>query len=157
MEEIIKDIIASPQFLENTAWCTRDVEENEVIVKQGELGDALYYVIEGSLSVISQVELAEHRNIKPGIFTMTKGDVFGEASLHQAGIRMATVSAISTAKLIQINGEKLAIYLDAHPIIGYLFYKKLFAILISRLDKANHRVEHLMAWGLKAHNIEQHL
>ena len=58
---------------------------------------------------------------------------------------------------VEIDGEQLSRYLDAHPEIGYRVLKTLFAIVIERLSSANRRIEYLLGWGLKAHGIEKHL
>ncbi len=47
--------------------------------------------------------------------------------------------------------------LERHPDVGYAFLKTLFYVLSERLGKANQRVEHLFAWGLKVHGIDKHL
>jgi CRP/FNR family cyclic AMP-dependent transcriptional regulator len=65
-------------------------------------------------------------------------------------VRTASVTAITDGCVLEINGEKLSGYLDAHPIKGYAFYKKMFEILFKRLDNGNRRIEYLLAWGLKA-------
>ena len=48
-------------------------------------------------------------------------------------------------------------YLDKHPVQGYLFFKQLFETLITRMNSGIHKIESLMAWGLKAHGISKHL
>ena len=145
------------RFPEGAAWKRRCFSNNEIIVEEGEEGGSLFFIEEGKLRVAGNIELEEHKHIQAGIWDLEAGDIFGEIALHESQLRTATVRATSDGCLVEINGEKLGIYLDAHPKLGYLFYKNLFEILIGRLNRANHRVNELFAWGLKVHDIEQHL
>ncbi len=157
MNNILKDILDDPHFSEGSAWKRRCFRHNEIIVEEGQDGGSLFYIEEGQLRVAGNIELEEHKHIQPGIWELEKGEIFGEIALYESQLRTASVRATSDGCLVEIDGEKLGIYLDAHPSLGYLFYKDLFEILIGRLSRANHRVNDLFAWGLKVHGIEQHL
>jgi len=157
LKSILNEILKSPQFSEGTAWERKKYHANDIVVRKGELGDSLFYIEKGLLRVTGRVDLGGNKHIQPGIGDLKAGALFGESCLHESLPRIATVTAITEASLLEINGERLSIHLDANPIQGYLFYKYLFEILIGRLKSANHTVETLMAWGLKAHEIDQHL
>ncbi|MGZ8186299.1 MAG: cyclic nucleotide-binding domain-containing protein [Methylobacter sp.] len=153
----IEEMLIDPEFPEGMAWNRRRFHANEIIVKEGEIGKTLFMIEEGRLRVSIQVELDKQRNIQPGIRDMGKGDIFGEVCLYKSQVRNASVTAVTEGSLLEIDGERFGIYLDAHPIQGYLFYKSLFEILIERVNCGNDRIESLLAWGLKAHGIEKHL
>jgi len=157
LKNILEDILESPQMSEGVAWKRKNYGMNDIVVKAGELGDSLFFIEHGELRVTGRVSLGKHKHIQPGIGELKAGMLFGESCLHVSLPRIATVTAITDARLLEINGERLSIYLDANPINGYLFYKYLFEIVISRLNNTNHTVETLMAWGLKAHEIDQYL
>lgn len=157
MNNILKEILENPQFSEGAAWIRRAVKANEVLVKQGDIGETLFIIETGILRVTGHVELDEHKNIQPGFCDLEQGSVFGEACLHESSVRMATVLAATDSTIIEVDGERLSIFLDAHPVLGYLFYKQMFQSFVSRLNIANQRVEHLMAWGLKVHDIDKYL
>ena len=157
MNNTLMDILDDPRFQEGSAWKRRNFHNNEFIVEEGQEGGSLFFIEKGKLRVAGNIELEEQKRIQPGIWELEKGEIFGEIALYESQLRTASVRAISDGCLVEINGEKLGIYLDAHPSLGYLFYKDLFEILISRLNRANHRVNDLFAWGLKAHGIEPHL
>ncbi|MDO9239425.1 MAG: cyclic nucleotide-binding domain-containing protein, partial [Methylicorpusculum sp.] len=82
---------------------------------------------------------------------------FGEICLLEFLPRIATVTALTDGYAIEVNGKLLNAYFEKKPEPGYRFYKQLFAIFIERINRANQRVENLLAWGLKAHGIDQHL
>ncbi|MDD5113049.1 MAG: cyclic nucleotide-binding domain-containing protein [Methylobacter sp.] len=157
LNELINTIIADPLFPEGVAWKLRLFQANEVILQEGDVGKSLYIVQEGKLRVSVSVALEERRKVRPGICDLAVGDIFGEVSLYEAGIRNASVTAVTDGSILEIDGVHLSGYLDTHSSVGYLFYKGLFEILIKRLTFENHRVESLLAWGLKAHDIERHL
>lgn len=157
MQGLIADIINNPSFSEKVAWKRRAFQANDLIIKEGERGASLFFVESGSLRMTVQVGLENQRHIQTGLCDLGVSDVFGEACLYQHQQRNVSVMAVSDGTLLEIDGARLSIYLDAHPIQGYLFYKKLFATLNERLNHANHRVEYLLAWGLKVHDISKHL
>jgi len=150
-------MLKSPQLAEGSAWKRKYYNANDIVVKEGEQGTSLFIVEEGSVRVSRRVNLGENKHIQSGVGELKTGAIFGESCLQLSLPRIATVTAITEACLLEINGERLAIYLDDNPVQGYLFYKKLFEVVIGRLSNANHTVETLMAWGLKAHEIDQHL
>ncbi len=150
MEYLIKEILNDPAFLQGIAWKRWNFYANEVIVKEGDVGKSLFFIEHGQLRVSVHVELEQRKNLKTGVGDLGKGDLFGDTCLHESCVRTASVIAITDGCLVEINGEKLGAYLDAHPNKGYVFYKKLFEILFKRLSNGNRRIEYLLAWGLKA-------
>jgi CRP-like cAMP-binding protein len=150
VEDLIKQIVNDPTFCQGIAWKRWNFYASEVIVKEGDVGKSLFFVESGQLKVSVHVELEERRNIKTGVGDLGKGDLFGDTCLHESAVRTASVIAVTDGCLVEINGDRLGEYLDAHPTKGYLFYKKLFEILFNRLSNGNRRIEYLLAWGLKA-------
>ena len=150
MENLIKEIVNDPKFTQGLAWKRWHFRADDVIVKEGDVAKSLFFIEDGQLRVSVHVELEERRNMKTGVGDLEKGDIFGDTCLHESSVRTASVIAITDGCLLEINGEKLNEYLDAHPIKGYAFYKKLFEILFKRLNNGNRRIEYLLAWGLKA-------
>ena len=157
MKNLIQDIINDATFPKGVSWHRQNFQANETIIQEGNIGDSVYFIEEGSLRVTVLVTLEDQKHMQTGLCDLGEGDIFGESCLYHSQQRNASVITISDGSLLEINGERLSIYLDAHPIQGYLFYKKLFETLTERLNHANHRVEHLLAWGLKAHDISKHL
>jgi CRP-like cAMP-binding protein len=157
LKDSIKELVDDPKFAEGVAWVRRHFQANETIVKEGELGKSLFFIEEGKLRVSVHVELEERRRVRPGIGDLGKGEIFGETCLYELRVRTASVIAITDGCLLEIDGERLSLYLDDHPIQGYLFFKRLFEILFERMNRGNHMVEYLLAWGLKVHGIDTYL
>lgn len=157
VEETLNEILSDPSFQEGVAWSRQRFRDRQTLVKEGEDGTSLFYIEAGSLRVSGHVNLERNRHLQPGFCDLHAGDIFGEICLDQTHQRTATVTAISEGCVLKLDGDRLNVFLDDHPQLGYLFYKHLFGILIERMKSANHRIENLLAWGLKAHGIEQHL
>ncbi len=155
MENLIKEILSDPTFIQGVAWKRWHFYAGEVIVKEGDVAKSLFLVEKGKLRVSVHVELEEHRNMKTGVGDLEKGDIFGDTCLHESSVRTASVIAMTDGCLLEINGEKLGEYLDARPNKGYLFYKKLFNVFLKRLTDNHRRIEYLLAWGLKARHASE--
>ena len=153
----IDTIIQDPRLTEKVAWNRHYFEPNEFVVREGESGDSLFFIESGQLRVSGHVELGNKQGISPGIADLFTGGIFGEICLYESHIRNASVITVTETTLLELDGKRLSVYLDDNPVTGYLFYKSLFEIMISRLNRANQRVENLLAWGLKAHGIEKYL
>ncbi len=157
MQELILQIIQDPAFPEGEAWRRRSFEANEIIVREGDEDRTMYLVESGSLRVSGRVELEDDRHIQPGLADLGPDSLFGELALFESNARTASVVAIDPGILVEIDCERLSAYLEQRPELGYQVLKRLFLVLIDRLSSANRRVEHLFAWGLKVHGIDQHL
>ena len=83
------------------------------------------------------------------------GDVFGELCLFDNEPRSTTVEGLNQGQLIKIDVNRLNKWLESHPAVGLKTSREYCGALISRLRKANQRVESLLVWGLRAHGIEQ--
>jgi CRP-like cAMP-binding protein len=149
LENLIKEILNDPTFIQGVAWKRWHFYAGEVIVKEGDVATSLFLVEKGQLRVSVHVEMEDHRNMKTGIADLGKGDLFGDTCLHESSVRTASVIAMTDGCLLEINGKKLGEYLDAHPNKGYLFYKELFNVFFKRLTDNHHRIQYLLAWGLK--------
>lgn len=157
MRNIIKEILDDPAFLEGIAWKQRHFQANEIVIHAGEASKSIFLISEGKLRVTVQVELEKRKNMRPGICDLQAGDIFGEMCLHESSVRNASVIAITDGAAVEIDADKLSVYLDENPLQGYFFYKRMFAVMVERLQRGNQRIETLLAWGLKAHGIEKHL
>lgn len=157
MRNIFLEIISDAQFKEGVAWRRRNVKAGEMIIRQGEMGDSLFFLEEGTVRVLGVAELREKQHISPGLSDLEPGAIFGDVCLYAPQERTASVVAVSDARLLEINCAILSAYLDQHPSLGYAFLKALFQIMTKRLALANDRIGHLLAWGIRAHDIDKYL
>jgi CRP/FNR family cyclic AMP-dependent transcriptional regulator len=82
------------------------VPQWSVVVKQGDPGDSMYFILEGELR--ARINVADRETI---LATLGAGDFFGDISLFDHGPRSADVVANSDSLLVKISApgfEKLA-------------------------------------------------
>lgn len=157
MKKILDELLSSPQFLEGDAWQKRWYKANEKVIEKGDVGNSLFLLEEGQLRVLGGAEVNGSIKVNPGLCDLDAGALFGDICLYGDHRRTASVISLTDACIIEIRSEMLSGYLDAHPTLGYLFLKALFKVMAQRVELANERIENLLAWGLKAHDIDKYL
>lgn len=157
MKQQVTKLLQHPEFFEGEYWQRRKVKAGEQVMRQGESGDSFFVVESGFLRVLGHIELDERRQVSPGVCDLRAGDVVGEVVLFDKGPRSASVNAIEDSVLIEINGPKLMKFLQQHSDIGFEFMRALMEVMVARLRSTNKKIFSLLAWGLKAHNIEKEL
>ncbi|MCK9606010.1 MAG: cyclic nucleotide-binding domain-containing protein [Methylomonas sp.] len=157
MKQVLDEILNSPQFVEGAAWRRVRYKANEKIIEKGELGSSMFLIEVGNVRVLGGAELEKDIKITPGLCDLDAGSVFGDICLYGMHRRTASVIALTDVSILEIRSDMLSVYLDDHPIEGYLFLKGLFEIMAIRLETANDRIEKLLAWGIKAHDIDKYL
>lgn len=153
----LAQLITQVDFPEGSAWSRVRLGANTTVITEGDRDCKVYLIEEGVLQVVSNMELDGQRRVKPGIYNLEAGEIFGEFCLFQALARTASVVAATDCQLVVVDGPRLKAYMDAHPESGYLILGEMYSALIDRLRLANKRVQQLFAWGLKAHHIDEHL
>lgn len=107
------------------------VSPRQTIVRQGEPGDTLYVVVQGTVAVIVDgEEVAE----------LQAGEHFGELSLVDAEPRSATIVAKGFGHLLRIERDALREFCMQEPSLGNLLLWKLVATLGRRLRSTNQRL-----------------
>jgi CRP-like cAMP-binding protein len=154
---LIPELLLAPDFQRAVEWRRQSFAAGEVIVQEGQHDRFLYLIEEGSADVVCDVWLEDDRHIRPGIWVLGPGDLFGELVLFDQRPRAASVVARTPGRLVAIDADSLRDFLDAHPEVGYRLLKELFALLTERLRRANQRLESVFAWGLRAHGIDRHI
>lgn len=111
-QKTLEDLIKSVEIFDGLE--TRDInkvlkvasgkkyEKDEVIFKEGALGDCFYLIIEGSVRIEKMVQGGK---IEP-VATLATGDYFGEMSLLDGQPRSASVIANETSKLLEVKNSQ---------------------------------------------------
>jgi CRP/FNR family cyclic AMP-dependent transcriptional regulator len=157
MKQILDDILQSPQLAEGSAWKRKCYTAGDKIVIRGESGSSLFLIEEGRVQVSGGGDLEHDMGVSLGLIDLEKGAIFGDICLYGIHPRTATVSALTDVTVLEIRCDMLSVYLDDHPVEGYLFLRELFEIMAARLEIANDRVEKLLAWGISVHDIDKYL
>ena len=104
------------------------VSPSQLVVKRGDIGDTLYVVIQGQMSVlVDGVEVA----------CLTEGEHFGELALVDGEPRSADIVAKGFAHLLCIEREVFREFCLMEPTLGNVMLWKLVATLGKRLSVAN--------------------
>jgi serine/threonine protein phosphatase PrpC len=110
----------------------RRVAANEVVVRQGEPGDTMYVVVQGSFSVqVGKKEVAR----------ISEGEHFGELSLIDDSPRSASIIARTPGHLLAIERDALRQWCAMEPAVGNRMLWKLVAKLSQRLRATNEQLE----------------
>jgi hypothetical protein len=130
------DLLAqlSLEQLEAVAQLTEEGEylAGEQIVREGEAGDRLYLLLEGSVRVVKGYGTPQALELR----TLQAVDYFGEMAVLADEPRSATIVAASPARLLSLDGESLRELIREHPDISF----SIFRVLTGRLRAAETRL-----------------
>ena len=114
----------------------RSFPAKSIVIHAGDVGDSLYYIVEGSVAVY--VEDDEGREII--VSYLNKGEFFGEMGLFEGqDTRSANIRAKTTCKLAEISYTRFHQYGLAHPAV----LLGLCAQLTDRLRRTTQKVSDL--------------
>lgn len=108
--------------LESLASHLEDVhlDADEVLFEKGDLGYAMYIIVEGSVRVHDGEET---------LATLDKGSVLGEVSVLTADERMASVTARTDAQLLRLEREVLYEVMGLSPEVS----RGLIEVILERM------------------------
>ena len=119
-------------------------EAGEVIVKEGDPGDSLFLIGEGSAEAV----LSAGGDQTIVLSRMTRGETFGEMGFFERRPRSATVRACESCVVLEIRGEGVRALADAHPGVGF----KVLLRVSERLRSKNEQILSLHLTGVEAAN-----
>lgn len=105
------------------------LQDNEILFRQGDPGESMYVVLEGSLQVL----ITNENNEVIHVGQIRKGEPVGEMQVFTGGKRTASVRAIGETKLAEVPTFKVDVFKEKHP----LLYDKLEHLVFRRMCR-NH-------------------
>ena len=113
------------------------VRAGEVIVAQGDDGDAMYCIIKGRVKVTC-IDTDEQTRFtrEAGLAILQDGDCFGEMAMLTGQPRSATVTALEAGELLVLPRTQLDQYMQGNPAV----MRSLIQTLATRLADADGRV-----------------
>lgn len=98
----------------------REYADGEVICRQGEIGDRMYVIQAGQVTVIREADGTE-------IFLaeLTAGDIFGEMALFDRSPRSATVRAKGPAHILTLDKRTFLRGVHEDPSLAYRILQKM--------------------------------
>lgn len=107
-------------------------EDGEVIIREGEVGDAMFVVQSGEVEVIREGPAGEHR-----VGILGGGDFFGEMALFDKAVRSATVRAVGEARVLTIDKRTILKRISEDPLLAVNLIKS----MSSKIRNVNEQVE----------------
>jgi CRP/FNR family cyclic AMP-dependent transcriptional regulator len=141
---LLKDLSESElqQILAGTT--PREFQADEVIMHEGDAGDAMYIMCEGSVIITKRLtlELSEDTPKEKTMirFRAEEGVVLGEMALIESDVRSATVTALTPCLMLELTKEKFYLLLEQFPDIGVKILLRLAQYLSSRLRKSSNEL-----------------
>lgn len=111
-----------------------DLKEGEVLVHEGTSDNHLYLLSKGVLGVVKGAETPAERVT---LNTLSAGDFAGELSFMDGQTRFASLVALSDARVMGLEREKLESLLEARP---WLVYRVMRAII-----RAVHQIQYRLS------------
>lgn len=103
----------SDEFINEVANHLRPIvyTPGSYVIKKGETGSEMYFVIQGKLEVLSEDDSKVVANL-------TSGDFFGEVALFTSKPRNASIKAVEYSDLYILNKKAFDYVLESYPGIG---------------------------------------
>ncbi len=122
----------------------RKYRKGDEIIKEGEKGDSLFFLIQGQVSITKKMTLftdyEEKSQLDKALIKLKDSDYafFGEMAICGEGeVRSATVTAETDCTLGEVSSNTIHRMVKNHCEFGLKFYQNLAVILADRLRKAN--------------------
>jgi CRP/FNR family cyclic AMP-dependent transcriptional regulator len=98
-------------------------QQNEIIFRQGDPADAVFYIMEGKC----KVTVVSEKGKEAVVAIQGKGDFFGEGCLNHHRRRLATVTAITETEIMRFDKATMVRALHDEPKFSELFMSHLLA------------------------------
>jgi len=128
---------------------TKTFKKNDIIMREGEIGNAILFLLEGDIKITKALTLAtnknetNHDNREKEFIRCTYKDniIIGEISLFsEDNKRTATVKALSKCHIGYLNKEDFFSICEQNKDIGFKTLNNLTRIMTQRLIDTNHQV-----------------
>ncbi|NQV19542.1 MAG: cyclic nucleotide-binding domain-containing protein [Armatimonadetes bacterium] len=116
------------------------VKENEIIIKDGELGDKLYILYKGKVGISKKITMLDEEEDRDKTFIVLSAKdclFFGEIGLLESQKRTATVTANSDCELYTLTHKDFMHICKANPRIGFRVNMEIALKLSHLVEKTN--------------------
>ncbi|MDP1654391.1 MAG: cyclic nucleotide-binding domain-containing protein [Rhodocyclaceae bacterium] len=121
-----------------TVMEVRQLEDGEVLVKEGDEDSTLFILIKGSVAVCNTVNGKEVT-----VNTMKPGDCAGIRSFVERTPRLVTLRAKGPATVYTIRPDDFELLLQTHPRQVYHFMRGLFRMLNINMERMHEKIRKL--------------
>ena len=117
-----------------------EAKKGEFIFQEGDRGDYVCFVADGTLDVIKASETGQ----KVALSTLNRGRSIGEMSILDNFPRSATVRARTSSILLTLSRDSFETIIDEHPRIGIKIVRGVARLLSLSLRKTSSRLADYM-------------
>ena len=122
-----------------------EMEKDEILFNEGDVGNCVYFIIEGELHIIKETLSANKIGVEKVIIsTLSKGKSIGEMSVIDNIPRSATVKSRTKVRLVALSQKDFQLILEEHPRIGNVIFKGIARLLSLNLRKTSSRLADYM-------------
>lgn len=126
------------------------VEKARSIFREGDAGDGVYVVLEGTVEVTKRDSQGKEQSIAK----LSDGSVVGEMSLVSGdAARSASVTATSDAKLLKISSSRFQVLLQKDSVAALKMVNNLAQVMSRRMLLMNEKVVELMEKGTRKEEL----
>ena len=118
-----------------------EINKDEVLFKEGEKGNYVCFIVDGTLDVVKQSATGESITITE----LSRGHAIGEMSVMGDFFRSATVKAQTEAKLVILTRENFELIMEQYPKTGIKILKGIARLLSLNLrDTSGRLVDYML-------------
>ncbi|MFZ5471818.1 MAG: cyclic nucleotide-binding domain-containing protein [Myxococcota bacterium] len=127
-------------------------KKGEVLFREGDTGNALFVVLEGSLDITKKDRAGKPQHLAK----ISDGSVLGEMSLvHGSSIRSATAQAASDVRLLRIPAERFSKLLEDERVSALKMVYNLAQVMSRRLLLMDEKLIELMERNKKKEELAE--
>jgi len=110
----------------------RELEDGEILVREGDIDNSLFILIKGKLVVLSKIDGREER-----VYTMKVGECAGTRAFVDLAPRRATLKSEGSTTVYTMTPTDFESLLESHPKIVYKVMRGLFRLTHINLMRMN--------------------
>ncbi|MDH3392403.1 MAG: cyclic nucleotide-binding domain-containing protein [Desulfobulbaceae bacterium] len=114
---------------------------DSVLMREGEPGDFMGFLVEGKLAVRKETSFAGKHIL---LAILEPGTMVGEISVVAHEQRNASVVATEESTLLELTSESFDLLVKEHPVLGVKFLSQIVSVVSLRLRKADDRLARLL-------------
>jgi CRP-like cAMP-binding protein len=113
--------VATIDWMTGERYKRRHVPAGATLCHEGDFGDTMYFVVQGSLQISKRVIQGADKVIA----TLGDGQYAGELSLLTGAQRNATISAVEETEVVEIDQEAFLELIHEQPLVGLELMRQL--------------------------------
>lgn len=121
-----------------TVMNVRDLDDGEILVKEGDHDNTLFFVVKGSIQVLTSVGARQKV-----VNTMKAGDCAGIRSFVERSPRAVTLRSKGATIVYTMRPDDFELLLDSNPRQAYNFMRGLFRMLNINLERMHEKIRKL--------------